>query len=313
MNYDVYEISFESSNGKNTVHGKILKPRISKLNGIVQICHGMCEYFDKYDCFCQFLLENGYAVCGHDHIGHGNSVDSINDRGYFAQKDGYKYLIEDTKIVTDITMEHIKNDTIPYILFGHSMGSFISRCYAAKYGDLLNGLVLCGSIGPQPLAGAGIKLAGAMAKAKGDHYRSKKLYNLALDFANIKFLPVNTRYDWICSDKEEVKKHVQDEKSNFIFTVSGFEDLFHLVKLCNSPRIIKTVPKDLPIFFMSGEMDPIGENGQGVKKAVELYAKAGIQNLTFKVYPKDRHELVNEKDKENVYLDILSFMKECQK
>lgn len=313
MNYDIYELSFESSNGKDTVYGKILKPRGLKPKGIVQICHGMCEYFDKYDFFCQYLLNENYIVCGHDHIGHGNSVKSAEERGYFAPIDGYKFLIEDTRKVTELVLKQISDEKIPYFLFGHSMGSFISRCYAAKYGEKLDGLILCGSIGPQPLVKAGIKLANTMASVKGDHYRSKKLYNLSLDFANIKFLPASTRFDWICSDKEEVKKHMADEKSNFIFTVSGFADLFHLVSLCNSPRTIKTIPKDLPIFFMSGKMDPIGENGTGVGRAVELYRDAGIKNLTFKLYPNDRHELVNEKDKEVVYQDMIHFMEECKK
>lgn len=307
MNFEQEEFIFVSSNNTNKVYGKILKPSNAVIKGIIQISHGMCEYFDKYDNFIKFLLENNFAVCGHDHIGHGNSISSEHDKGYFAKKDGYKVLIDDTKTVSDIVKERIKND-VPLYLFGHSMGSLISRCYSAKYGDNLNGLILCGTVGPQPLANAGIKLAKMIAISKGDHYRSKKLYDLALDFANINFFPVQTRFDWICSDEDVVKKHVEDKKCDFLFTVSGFSDLFHLVNLSNSAMVIKTIPKDLPIFFISGELDPIGENGAGVKKAVKLYENAGIKNIKCKIYPEDRHELINEKNKKEVYMDVINWI-----
>lgn len=306
MSFDVEEFSFESSNGLNKIYGKMYIPVDIELKGIVQICHGMCEYIDKYINFAKFLTSNGYIVCGHDQIGHGMSINFNDNLGYFAPDDGYKYLIEDLKKVTDIVVEKFPN--LPIFLFGHSMGSFISRCYIAKYGETLSGVVLCGTIGPQPFARAGIKLAKLMSENKGDHYRSKQLYNMALDFANLKFLPAKTRFDWICSDKDEVLKHVADKKCNFLFTVSGFKDLFNLVSLCNSPKVIKTIPKDLPIFFISGSLDPIGENGLGVKRAVKLYKDAGLSKVKCKIYPKDRHELINEKNKKEVYEDILKWM-----
>lgn len=302
------EIHFDSTNGENKVYAKIIEPQIEKIKGIVQICHGMCEYFDKYEEFTSFLLKQGYVVCGHDHIGHGESINSEMEKGFFAEKDGYKYLIRDTKKFTEIVKNQYNDKQLPYFLFGHSMGSFIVRCYAAKYANELSGIILCGTIGPQILIRPGIRLARTMAKAKGNHYRSKKLYNLALDFANIKFLPISTRFDWISSDEQVVQKHIKDKKSNFIFTVSGFEDLFHLVGLCNSPKVIKTTPKELPIFFISGEADPIGENGIGVKRAVKIYKNLGMEKVELKIYPNDRHELVNEKNKEEVYQDVLKFM-----
>lgn len=307
MDYEVEEIVFKSSNKINTVHGKILKPTQGEIKGVIQVCHGMCEYFDKYHAFTDYLIENGFIVCGHDHIGHGDSVNSLDERGFFAHRDGYKFLIEDTKRLSDIVKEKYPTDS--YYLFGHSMGSLIARCYAAKFGTSLNGLIICGTVGPQPLVGAGIKLAKLIANAKGELFRSKKLYNLALDFANIKFLPVQTRYDWISSDEEEVTRHISDEKSNFIFTVSGFEDLFHLALLANSEKVIKTVPKELPILFISGACDPLGENGTGVKNAIKLYKEAGVISIKCKLYENCRHELMREKNKKDVYKDICEWIK----
>ena len=206
MEFETKELYFNSSNKENRVYAKIIEPKNVTIKGIVQICHGMCEYFDKYNHFSEFLASNGYIVCGHDHIGHGNSINSKDDLGFFAKREGYKYLIEDTKNFTDIVRNHyselLKEGNIKYYLFGHSMGSFISRCYVAKYGDGINGLILCGTIGPQPLINAGINLAQTMSDKKGDHYRSKKLYDMALDFANISFIPASTRFDWISSDEE---------------------------------------------------------------------------------------------------------------
>lgn len=306
MELEIEEVIYESSNGIDKIYGKIIKPNNIEIRGIVQISHGMCEYFDRYIDFAIYLANQGFIVCGHDHLGHGNSASSKEERGYFAKRDGYKYLIQDLKKLTDIVRERFFN--LPLFLFGHSMGSLIARCYAAKYGDDLAGLILCGTVGPQPLANAGIKLAKLISNTKGDHYRSKKLYNVALDFANIKFLPVSTRFDWLCGDEEVVTRHVADEKSDFIFTASAFEDLFHLVNLCNSNMVIKTIPKNLPLLFISGALDPIGENGIGVKRAVKIYKDLGIQNITCKLYKEARHELINEKNKMDVYNDIYSWM-----
>ena len=302
----VEEVIFQSSNGIDKIHGKIIKPIDIEPKGIVQISHGMCEYFDKYMFFAEYLVNQGYIVCGHDHLGHGDSVSSKDERGYFAKREGYKFLIEDLKNFTDIVSRRFSD--LPLFLFGHSMGSLIARCYAAKYGDILNGLIVCGTVGPQPLAIAGIKLAKFISDTKGDHYRSKKLYNLALDFASIKFLPTNTRYDWLCSDDVEVSRRVSDEKSDFIFTASAFQDLFRLTNICNSDIVIKTIPKSLPILFISGSLDPIGENGNGVKRAVKLYKDTGLENVTCKLYPDDRHELINEKNKLDVYADITAWL-----
>ena len=269
MWFEEEKFVFDSANGIYKVHGKIMKPLNQEIKGVIQISHGMCEYIDKYDDFAEYMLNQGFIVAGHDHIGHGDSVNKSEDKGFFASKDGYKNLIEDLRKVTEIVKKAFPDK--PFYLLGHSMGSLIARCYVAKYGNEINGLILCGTIGPQPLVKAGIKMANFIAEKKGERYRSKKIYDLSLDFANVKFLPVKTRYDWVSSDEDEVKRHMEDKRANFIFTVKGFSDLFHLVNLANSEMVIKTIPKSLPIIFMSGDKDPIGENGTGVMKAVKLY------------------------------------------
>lgn len=297
---------FDSANGIYKVHGKLVKPLTPDVKGIVQISHGMCEYIDKYDDFAQHLVAKGFAVIGHDHIGHGDSVNQIEDHGFFGSKDGYKSMIEDLKKVTDLAKERYPGK--PLYLLGHSMGSLIARCYAAKYGTGLSGLILCGTVGPQPLVKAGIKFADLLSNQKGEKYRSKMLYDVSLSFANIKFLPAKTRFEWVTSDEQELKKHIEDKKGQFIFTAKGYSDLFHLVSLANSEMLIKTVPKDLKIIFMSGDEDPVGENGEGVQRAFELYTKLGLEKVELKLYPKKRHELLKEKNKKQIFEDITNWI-----
>ena len=307
MEYKVEEIKFKSSNGKNTIHAKILSPiDARKIKGIVQFCHGMCEYFDKYFEFYKFLLENGYVVCGHDAIGHGDSIKYESERGFFDERDGYKYLIEDVKKMTTKVRKRYPYE--PLFLLGHSMGSLIARCYAAKYGDELTGLLLCGTVGPQPLINSAINLANLIISRKGERYRSRKLNSMFFDFANLGFDASKCKYDWATSDTEAAKKMEEDPKQDFIFTASGFRDLFKLVKIANSDKVIKTVPKNLPILFFSGDQDPVGEKGIGVKRAVKLYKNEKIKEITCKLYKDCRHEMLRERNKKQVYKDILDWI-----
>lgn len=307
MEYKVEEIEFKSSNEKNIIHGKILSPiDARKVKGIVLFCHGMCEYFEKYIEFHKFVLERDYVVCGYDAIGHGESIKHDSDRGFFDEKDGYKYLIEDVKKMVNEVRKRYPYE--PLFLIGHSMGSLVVRCYVAKYGEDLTGLLLCGTVGPQPLIDSGINLANMIIKRKGERYRSRILNNVFFNYANIGFSSDKCKYSWATSDEVAAKVIEEDPKQNFIFTASGFKDLFKLVKLANSTKVIKTVPKDLPILFFSGKDDPVGEKGIGVKRAVSLYKSEKIKDVNYKLYEKARHEMLREKEKNKVYKDILDWI-----
>lgn len=307
MEYRVEELYFKSSNGKNKIYAKILSPiDTRKVKGIIQFCHGMCEYFDKYTEFYKYMIENGYVVCGHDYIGHGLSIKNPSDRGFFAEKDGYKYLIEDAKKLTDIIRERYPYE--PLFMLGHSMGSLIARNYSAKYGENLKALLICGTIGPQPLIDSAISLSNFIISRKGERYRSRKLYQIALDFANSNFKPSAHKFEWTTSDEDEAEMTENDVRQNFIFTSSAYRDLFKLVKLANSERVIKTVPKDLPIYFFSGKQDPVGEKGAGVKRAVKLYKNAKVKNISVKLYEGCRHEMLRERNRKEVFKDILDYI-----
>lgn len=307
MEYKVEEIKFKSSNKKNIIHGKILSPiDPRKVKGILLFCHGMCEYFDKYSEFHKYILENDYVVCGYDAIGHGDSAKRESEQGFFAEKDGYKYLIEDVKKMVSEVRKRYPYE--PLFLMGHSMGSLIVRCYSAKYGSDLKGLLLCGTVGPQPLIDSAISLANMIIKRKGERYRSRILNNIFFNYANLGFNSDKCKYSWTTSDEVAAKAIEEDPKQNFIFTSSGFKDLFKLVKLANSTKIIKTVPKDLPILFFSGKDDPVGEKGLGVKRCVNLYKNEKIKDVTCKLYERARHEMLRERIKKQVYKDILEWI-----
>ncbi len=310
MEYKVEELSFPSTNGKDEVYAKILSPiDSSKIKGIIQFCHGMCEYFDKYMEFFKYMLENGYVVCGHDMIGHGKTAKYDSDKGFFAEKDGYKYMIADTKTMTDLVRERFPYPML--FLMGHSMGSLVARNYAAKFGKDLNGLLLCGTVGPQPLIDSAIRLSNFIIRKKGERYRSRVLYQTFNDFACIGFKG-ESKLAWTTSDEEQLKETIMDDKQNFIFTASGFRDLFKLVKYANAEKTIETIPKSLPVLLFSGEEDPVGERKLGVNRVARLLKHAKLKNVTVKLYPKCRHEMLREVNRKQVFREVLDWVEQIR-
>lgn len=197
---------------------------------------------------------------------------------------------------------------IPYILMGHSMGSFIARCYIAKFGKELQGAIILGTAGPNPLIDTGINLANSFILAKGKMFRSRKINEISCGIFNEQFKPVKTKYDWTTSDLELCKEYLADDTRNFIFTVSGFKDLFLLHKSCNSEENFFNTPKDLPIILISGSCDPVGDNAVGVAKVYQNYYIAGCKNVDMRIYRGARHEVLNDICKEKVYNDIENFV-----
>ncbi len=308
MKYDIETISYKSSNLINNVDARIFKPKdIKNIKGIVQISHGMCEYIDMYEGFAKFLNDNGYIVCGNSHIGHGKSVNSEKEYGFFADRFGYRCLIKDVYSLTCIMKE--KYPDVPYVLLGHSMGSFIARCYIQQYGNEIDGVMLSGTIGPNPLIEAGIKGCNLVIKDKGKMYRSEVLTDSMLKLVfNSKIKHSLTKYDWISRDVNIINKHNNDSMTDFVFTASGYKDLFNLVKYSNKLEYLQKIPKKLPIYIFSGDKDPVGDNGVGVNKVYENLLKVGCKDVNMKLYKNGRHEMLNEINNDKVYKDILNWM-----
>lgn len=305
MAFDKQTGTFESSNGTDKCAYYIYVPTTAIIRGIIQISHGMCEYIERYEHFAEFLTAKGYIVCGNDHLGHGNSVKSNDDLGYFSQKDGWSHLVNDLHRMT-ILMKN-KYPALPYILIGHSMGSFIARLYLTRFPNELCCAVIMGTGDDKALSEIGVRATQSVKAVKGERFRSDKLNTLIFGVYNDRIKNSKTIYDWLTHDTEVVKKYMDDEKSNFVFTASGFVDLTTLLRRVSSAEWAQKVPKKLPIILMSGTADPVGGYGKGVRNVYGKLIDEGC-NVDIKLYPGARHELVNETMKEIVFDDILNWI-----
>ena len=288
------DIWFESSSGTGRVAGYLYYCPMVFPRGIVQISHGMCEYIGRYDEFANFLAENGYAVAGNDHLGHGaTSGDGLN--GYFGPSKGAEYILRDLWQMNQLARQQFPG--IPCILLGHSMGSFFARLFAATHPGAIDGLILSGTAGPNPAVGAGITLSEWVCRTKGDKYVSGAIQKLAFGSYLSRIPQPRTPYDWISRDIAVVDKYATDPKCTFWFTASAFHEMFVVLRAVSSSRWAQRISKQLPIFLFAGDADPVGD-----------YGKAGVKDLELKLYPEGRHEMLNEINRDEVYRDVLRWL-----
>ncbi|MEG0873259.1 MAG: alpha/beta fold hydrolase [Clostridia bacterium] len=307
MDYKVEKIEFKSADKIHMIKGKIYIPKNKEdIKGIIQISHGMCEYIGRYTKFFEYMVKQGFVVCGHDHLGHGESVFTDEELGFFADENGYKLLVQDLHHFTNIIKSKFVDK--PIFLFGHSMGSFIVRCYLSKYGNQITGAIICGTCGLTTVMDPAIKATEMVEKKKGKMYRSKFINDIAFGAFNLKFQPIKTRYDWVSTDEEIVKKYSEDTRCNFVFTTRAFNDLFHLISWCNSTKCFKKTPDALPLLIISGSLDPVGEYSEGVLKVYKLFVENDCKDATLKLYSKLRHELLNEVNYKVIYKDIQNWI-----
>lgn len=277
------------------------------INGVVQICHGMSEHKERYIPFMKALCDGGYHVIIHDHRGHGGSVLSKDDLGFMADG-GHRALVLDALAVNEFT--HKKYPNMPIYLFGHSMGSLVVRMYLKQFDSTINGLIVCGSPSKNPLAGMGKFLAKIVILTKGERYRSKFLDKLAFGSfnKNIAFPP--STHSWICSVDAVVAEYEKDELCGFLFTANGFYNLTAMSKLVYDKHDWNVTERELPIHFIAGENDPCIVSEGAFKSAVNFLKARGYANVTSKLYPKMRHEVLNEKGKEHVFADVIEWLNE---
>lgn len=280
-----------------------------EVKAILQIAHGMQEFIDRYEGFAKYLCDRGYLVTGNDHLGHGGSINSEDDWGYFADKDGNKAVLDDLYEVTKITKALYPNK--PYFLLGHSMGSFYARQYLCEHGDELNAAIIMGT-GHQPLVTvrAGMEVCKLFALGKGWHYRSTAVNAMAFGSYNKKFEPARTKVEWLTKDEKIVDWYLNEPRCSFMFTLNGYYNMFLGISRLHDKKLLNNVPKLLPLFFVSGQDDPVGDFGKGVMAAKQSLVEVGCKNIAMKLYPNDRHEILNELDKEVVYEDLYKWLEE---
>lgn len=302
------EYSFPSHSGLCDIYAQSAAPiDYGSIKGVVQISHGMAEYSNRYARFALELCKAGYAVFVSDHIGHGSSIIDRDMLGFFGETEGEEHFVEDLKSLTDIIKSEYPN--LPFFMLGHGMGSLIARKYTAKYGYLLDGVIYSGTSGENPALGIGISLANALIKQNGAMHRSEVLDAIAFGAYNRK-TQKRTENDWATRDEEEVDKFNADELCGYTYTVSGMKALFTTLKQVSSKRWYNTVPLSMPIYLISGTMDPVGDYSKGVNEVYKMLKKTGHKNVTMKLYEGARHEILNEINREEVYADIINWLNE---
>ena len=269
--------------------------------GILQVSHGMCEHKERYLDFLRHCTKQGYICLIHDHRGHGESISDTIPLGYFGE-DGAEALVADLHQMTEWIQTQYAG--LPLYLLGHSMGSFYARQYLCEYGQELSGAIIMGTgYQPKALVQFARSTCRALAAVHGWQYRSKLVANLSFMGYN-KGLEGRTTHDWLNRDAAEVDKYLADERCTFTFTLNAYYSMFSGILRLYDPALLARVPKDLPLLFLAGDADPVGEQGAGVKRAVKSLLDAGVKNIEVKLYPSARHELLVELNREEVFADI---------
>ena len=300
------EFYFPSSDGKTSIHAVEWLPEGEPV-GVYQIAHGVAEYALRYEPFAEFLNAKGFVVAANDHIGHGLSVAEDAAPLYFGEKDGWTHVVDDMFELRRQTGK--KYPGIPYILMGHSMGSFLARTYLIRYPGSVTAAVIMGT-GQQPgyMVAGGRLAAKLIGKKSGYDKFNETVDGLAFGAYNKPFEPKRTNYDWISANEENVDKYIADPLCGGGATTGLFLEMLGGIGFIGKPSNLAKMDKNTPVLFISGAMDPVGDLGKGTTKAYESFKKAGVKDVTLKLYPGLRHEILNEKEKDQVYADIWAWV-----
>jgi alpha-beta hydrolase superfamily lysophospholipase len=269
----------------------------------------MIEYIERYRPFAEFLTEKGYLVVGHDHLGHGQSVSSEEDLGYIGLPHPSDLMVADMHTLR--TLMQAEYPEAPYFMLGHSMGSYMLRKYLTIHNTNVSGAIFMGTgMVSDVVTRFGMLTANVIKTFRGWSYRSKFIATSSFGkpYRRYDLTGKDTKNSWLTKDEDIVKAYYADPRCTFMFTVNGYMALFEAVYYDGQPKNAAKLPKQLPIFLVSGKDDPVGDCGRGVEKVYALYKAAGIRDITCKLYENDRHEILNELDRDTVYEDILYWM-----
>ena len=281
-------------------------PDSSECKGVIQIAHGIGEHAQRYRHFAEMLQEEGFVVFANDHRAHGYSVKSKNMMGFYEGDDFFNDAVKDMRKLSKIIKKEYPNQKI--ILFGHSMGSLLSRLYVTKYGHNVKLLILSGTASfMRGLGSIGLISTKIIRTFTGRKKSNATLKNLFFSEFNKKFKPNRTVVDWISRDRHQVDLFNADPLRVENFSLSVVEDVIKGSKIANNFETFKNTPNDIPVYLFSGDQDPVGEMGKGVVKVAKKFKKAG-NDVTLKLYKGGRHEMLNEINKEEVEQDLLNWL-----
>lgn len=300
------DFTFPSSTGIHIVRARVCRPD-GKVRGVVQITHGIAEHIERYDAFMSFLASNGFVSAGIDLPGHGRSSRDNTEKGFFAKKDGWNRVVDDMH--TLYLKMHAEYPDVPYILFGHSMGSFLTRTYIIRYPDDHDLVILSGT-GHQSraLILGGCIAADMMCALNGADAWGEALNRIAFGSYLDRIKDPRTPFDWLSRDEEAVDRYIADENCGFTAKNGLYRDMLHGISFITDARNIARMNPDKPVLFLSGAEDPVGEYGAGVERAYNAFRRALCKDVMMKLYPGGRHEMLNETNRDEVFQDILNWI-----
>lgn len=297
------EFTFPSSDGVHQIHASQWSPERGAPRAVVQLVHGISEYVLRYAPFAEFLTEHGFVVVGNDHLGHGKTARDPSEYGFLSERDGWAHMADDVRALRVRTGERYPN--LPYFLLGHSMGSFLARTYLIRWPGTLTGAVISGT-GQEPAATVAL---GKFLTSLGDPRKVNKLVNsLSLGAYNKKFAPNRTGADWLSRDEAVVDAYVRDPLCAFVPTAGMNHDMMGGLQFIAKKENLAKMDPSTPVYFFSGDQDPVGAMGAGVKKVFGWFQNAGVKDLSLKLYPGGRHEMLNETNRGEVYADVLAWL-----
>lgn len=293
---------FYDSRGEGRIHACRWTPE-GEIRGVVQIVHGIAEYALRYDGFARYLNALGFLVTAEDHMGHGKSMVTP---GYFAG--GWFTAAEDTLHL--LTMTRAEFPEKPYFLFGHSMGSFLTRTLLAKHPELpLSGAVICGTGWmPGVVLAAGEAVCRGVCRKKGEREPSEALEKLVFGSYNKRVEHPRTAFDWLSRNAASVDAYIGDPLCGFTASAGLMRDMLGGIRYNQKPENLRAMNRELPVFFVAGGDDPVGSYGSGVRRTAEEFRKAGMKDVSLRIYPLCRHEILNEINREEIYEDVARWL-----
>lgn len=302
------EFTFLSSDGKTQLHGMLWEPEGMAVRAVLQICHGVAEHIARYDGFARALNEQGIVVAGHDHLGHGKSLPEDGTPVYFGEGNTWNTVVDDIYVLHQRLKQRYPD--VPLCIMGHSMGSFLTRTYLIRYPGTVKAAVIMGT-GWQPQAAitGGLALANAIAAVSGENATSELVTELAFGSYNKLFAPNRTKVDWLSADESNVDDYIADPLCGADATVGLFLQMLRGLRFNQTPGNIDRMDKNAPILLIAGQDDPVGNMGAGVRRTHDAFKRAGVRDVTLKLYPGLRHEILNEAAmRDTVYGDIGAWM-----
>ncbi len=293
------------SHGKGEIHACCWEPE-GEVKAIVQIIHGIVEYAERYDLFAQYLNQQGYLVVAEDHMGHGKSGGSGAVGAYFHG--GWFAAVRDCWELMKMTREAYPD--VPYILLGHSMGSFMARTMLIQYADFgITGAIICGTGWmPDAVVQTGYTMGKLLCRGERELKPNRFLHDMMFGAYNKRVERPRTAYDWLNRDANQVDLYVNDPLCGYMETAGLARDMLEGILFIQNKENMEQMDKSLPVFFVAGGDDPVGDFGKGVRKAAEYFRKCGMENISYRIYPLCRHEILNEINRDEIYQDIAQWI-----